>query len=539
MSTREISSCEVCENDRLISVLNLGNHPLCDDLVPLGDNRQCAEYPIEILFCRRCCTAHQRFQVPKYDLFPAEYHYRARHTIDVLNGMKQLVDDCEKTIGCLKDKKVLDIGCNDGSLLSIFKEKGARTFAIEPTDAYKDAIEAGHQTWNAYFCSEVSKNFVDEFGQPDIITFTNVFAHIENLPDLILALKIISHPQTVIVIENHYLGSILEKCQFDTFYHEHPRTYSYTSFSYIAASLNMHIHKVEFPKRYGGNIRVFLSKSGQKNVFDSQWSGLGVSEKLFGQKLTYLSEQIKEWRLQKYGLKLILDAAHMAGTRFAGEHVGLESDVSVFSFHSVKNLPTADGGMVCFSDEELDQEVRKWSWLGINKDTYQRTASNALYKWRYDVEHLGFKYHGNSIMAALGIVALKYLDVDNAYRRQIASWYDALIDEGIERVPISSNCEPSRHLYQILSDHRDQLLLALNNERIYPGVHYADNTEYSMYQYARNSCPRASYASARLLSLPMHLKLTYPDIEKVANVINEFYRNNSSTKIVEEHAKKT
>lgn len=224
---------------------------------------------------------------------------------------------------------------------------------------------------------------------------------------------------------------------------------------------------------------------------------------------------------QEHGLKLILDAAHMAGTRMNGRHVGVEADVTVFSFHSVKNLPTADGGMVCFKDEELDAQCRKWTWLGINKDTYQRTASDSAYKWRYDVENVGFKYHGNSIMAGLGLVALKYLDHDNAYRRQVCTWYDQLIDKSIERVPTASNCESSRHLYQVLVDNRDQVLLELNNRRIFPGVHYADNTAYRMYAEARGTCPRAHKASDRLLSLPLHLKLTYHDVARVAAALNE------------------
>ncbi len=64
------------------------------------------------------------------------------------------------------------------------------------------------------------------------------------------------------------------------------------------------------------------------------------------------------------GLTLILDAAHMSGTRLRGQHVGRESEVSVFSFHAVKNLPTADGGMICFRSAEDDAAVRHWTWLG-------------------------------------------------------------------------------------------------------------------------------------------------------------------------------
>ena len=97
----------------------------------------------------------------------------------------------------------------------------------------------------------------------------------------------------------------------------------------------------------------------------------------------------------------------MSGTRLNGKHVGGEADVTVFSFHAVKNLPTADSGMICFKDKQLDSEVRKWTWLGISKDTYSRTEAEGAYKWYYDVEYEGFKYHGNSIMAAIGIVSLK------------------------------------------------------------------------------------------------------------------------------------
>ena len=66
--------------------------------------------------------------------------------------------------------------------------------------------------------------------------------------------------------------------------------------------------------------------------------------------------------------------------------------------------------MICFKEKYRDERARKLSWLGINKDTYSRSLSNGSYKWKYDVEEVGFKYHGNSIMAAIGLVQLRYLD---------------------------------------------------------------------------------------------------------------------------------
>ena len=224
------------------------------------------------------------------------------------------------------------------------------------------------------------------------------------------------------------------------------------------------------------------------------------------------------------GLRLILDASHMAGTRWQGRHVGAEADAAVFSFQAVKNLPTADAGMICFKDAHLDAEVRKWTWLGINKDTYSRTVGGGAYKWHYDVENEGFKYHGNSIMAAIGLVALKYLDQDNAYRRQIASWYDDLLADAVQRVPVASGCESSRHLYQVLADNRDQVMLALHQQQIYPGVHYRDNTIYRTYEYARGSCPRSQEASDRVISLPLHLRLSRAGVERVADGLKQALR---------------
>ena len=224
-------------------------------------------------------------------------------------------------------------------------------------------------------------------------------------------------------------------------------------------------------------------------------------------------------------LKLILDASHMSGTRWAdtGKHVGNEADISIFSFQAVKNLPTGDSGMICVRDAELEVEARKWSWLGISKDTYARTANQGTYKWYYDVEHTGFKFNGNSIMGAIALVSLKYLEQDNAFRRQVCGWYDKLLKDTpqIQRIPMSPDCIPSRHLYQIAVDRRDEVMLALNQANIFPGVHYRDNTLYHMYAYAQETCPRSMEASDRIISLPLHLRLTYNQVEYICNNLKQ------------------
>ncbi len=299
-SMNTINTCEVCANNELESVLNLGSHPMCDDLVAVDEDRICREYPIEILFCKKCLTAHQRFQVPKHDLFPSTYHYRSRFTADVLNGMKELVSSCEERFGSLKEKKVIDIGCNDGSLLDFFREKGAITIGIEPTDACQDASEKGHIAYNNYLSVDVAEQISKTYGKPDFITFTNVFAHIENLNEVFDSLRMIMSESTVIIIENHYLGAVLDSNQFDTFYHEHPRTYSYNSFVRMAQSLSLKPIQVEFPARYGGNIRVFLGNEqmyGIKNSIDIE--DLNKRESQFFNRFITLRENIEKWKVNK------------------------------------------------------------------------------------------------------------------------------------------------------------------------------------------------------------------------------------------------
>lgn len=228
---------------------------------------------------------------------------------------------------------------------------------------------------------------------------------------------------------------------------------------------------------------------------------------------------------KRHGLRLILDAAHMSGTRCHGQIVGKEADVAVYSYQAVKNLPTADSGMICFQEARYDAIARKMAWLGINKDTYARTNDKGAYKWKYDVEYLGFKYHGNSIMAAIALVQLRYLDRDNAYRRQICCWYDEAfgkVPQLVRPIALPPGCESSRHLYIIEVDHRDELILALNESQIYPGVHYRDNTCYAMYEQAQGSCPNAHRLSERILSLPLHLRMSKAEVDHIAESIIQY-----------------
>ncbi len=269
----QITTCEVCDATDLVPLLDLGDQPMCDDLVPIGNDAHPTAYPLRLVGCPHCITIHQAAQVEKRVLFPQTYHYRAALTQDVLSGMRELVETMVAHGGSLAGKTVLDIGCNDGSLLSIFKEHGANTAGIEPTGAAADAKSRVDWVDHGFFDANAVDAYLAGHASPDVVSFTNVFAHIENLDELITNLKRLMGPATRLVIENHYLGAVIDLDQFDTFYHEHPRTYSYRSFVHIARKLGRQIERVEFPNRYNGNIRVVIGNGIQAAEPDIDESG--------------------------------------------------------------------------------------------------------------------------------------------------------------------------------------------------------------------------------------------------------------------------
>lgn len=315
MKYKVIKNCQIC-NSRLYKFIDLGNQPLCDDLKIKPNANQF--YKTNIIFCKNCLTAFQKYNINKKILFPKNYHYRSSNTSDVLNGMKDLVKKIEK-LKNLNNASILDIGCNDGSLLDLFKRKGAITFGIEPTDAYKEAKKRGHKVFNRYFDYNFSKQIIKKIKKIDVVTFTNVFAHIENFKDLIKSLRQIVSNNTIIVIENHYLGEVLKKNQFDTFYHEHPRTYSLNSFLIISKLLKMNILDYNFVKRYNGNIRVFIGKTDKTNKQSKIQKDL-KREKEFLKKINSFQRKINLWKVKKknYINKLVKKYGNLPAKAFPG-----------------------------------------------------------------------------------------------------------------------------------------------------------------------------------------------------------------------------
>jgi len=236
---------------------------------------------------------------------------------------------------------------------------------------------------------------------------------------------------------------------------------------------------------------------------------------------------------KKNNLKIILDAAHMAGTleKKTNKQVGKKADCAIFSFQSVKNLPSADAGAICFKSKKLDNLARNLSWLGINKDTYQRKLNNK-YIWDYEVEKLGYKYHGNSLIASVCLVSLKYLNKDNKYRRELSKIYTVKLKDLKDFVTIIHHDDKylsSRHLLQVLVNDREELINYLAKYKIFCGVHYKANYYYKIFKKYKRDTRFSNQYSKKILSLPLNLYINEEKINFICKKIHKFYLSKKQT----------
>ena len=225
------------------------------------------------------------------------------------------------------------------------------------------------------------------------------------------------------------------------------------------------------------------------------------------------------------GVPLIEDCAHATGSRYRGRPVGSFGDVGCFSFHAVKNLSMGEGGAIVTGRSDFAQRAKKLRWLGIDRDTWDRSTMDRAYWWEYLVDEIGMNCRMDDIHAAIGLVQLKKLEAANSRRREIARLYDAGLGELREvALPPRENGDfvSSWHMYRIEAERRDDLNDFLGRAGICTGVHYKPLHLYSCYG-VRLTLPVAESAFARILSLPMYPDLTDAQVHTVIDAVKRFF----------------
>ncbi len=236
---------------------------------------------------------------------------------------------------------------------------------------------------------------------------------------------------------------------------------------------------------------------------------------------------------RSYKLKVIEDASHAAGSIYKGRIIGSISELTCFSFHAVKNLATADGGMITTNDKKLAEKLKSLRWLGISKDTWEReeqimNKGYRNYGWYYDVTELGYKYHMNDIAAAIGLVQLKKLKKMNARRRLLAARYNKNLKEitWLKTPTVYKWVQSAQHNYVIKTQYRDRLNLFLKKRKISSGVHYMPIHAFTYYKKKKliANVPVTEMIWKKLLTLPLYPTLSLKDQDRVIDAIKEFDR---------------
>ena len=225
-NTGFLNYCQICYSKDLLEVINLGYQPLADDLIKVSEfNRECIYYPIKINLCKKCSYLQNNYIVGDKILYNKNYHYRPGISKSVVDNLRMLANETIRNYDLKPEDLVVDIGSNDGTLLSQFKYLGHfNLLVVEPTGTYIFHKDHNINVVNDYFNLKSSQKIYSKYGKAKIITTTNVFAHTNKLGDFIKGIKNIIRKDGIFIIENHYLLDVIKKNQYDTFYHEHLRT---------------------------------------------------------------------------------------------------------------------------------------------------------------------------------------------------------------------------------------------------------------------------------------------------------------------------
>tara|TARA_B100000965_G_scaffold405148_1_gene438080 strand:+ start:1858 stop:3108 length:1251 start_codon:yes stop_codon:yes gene_type:complete len=266
-STGKIKNCQICNSDDLINVMSLGDQPLANSLIKnLDDESKVKKYPINIVRCGNCTLLQIDYIVDQQEVYHLDYPYLPGITKTVDDEQKELCDYLIKKLNLEKNDLVVDIGSNDGSLLKHFKLYGLNTVGVEPTNIAKIANDNGINTVQTFFNEEASKNIINNQGKAKLITSTNVFAHMSTLGDVMDGIVTLLDEDGYFCFENHYIMEILKKVQYDTFYHEHLRTYSLISLIKLFEMYDLNLFHAQNVTRYGGSIRCIVSRKKIKKT---------------------------------------------------------------------------------------------------------------------------------------------------------------------------------------------------------------------------------------------------------------------------------
>jgi hypothetical protein len=333
-----VECCQVCGHAPLDDVLSLGTMSAASQMVRIGAVPvQQAWFPAHLLHCRHCELVQLGTVVDPVIIFPPDYPTISGMSTLLRDNFADLYRESAALLGLGPDDLIVDIGSNDGTLISNFQNGGHRILGIEPTDVGDIANRRGIPTLKRYFDTQVARDVRRDYGAASLVTAANCFAHIEDVHAIVDGIVAMLKDDGIFICENHDLIALLDTLQYDAVHHEHLRYYSLASLKYLLDMHDLEVFHARPIPSHGGSIRVYAARKGTHNVQPSvarmlaaEPRGEAISKRLAGFKHDVVLSKLRLMSmlrdLKEKGVRIAgIGASARAGTMIS--YVGLDEAI--------------------------------------------------------------------------------------------------------------------------------------------------------------------------------------------------------------------
>jgi SAM-dependent methyltransferase len=256
------TTCRICGSPELQPILSLGNMPLTAAFLRKEDLSQPEPmFPLTLVFCPECSLTQLRETVPPEMLFRRNYPYYSSFLPALVQHSKATASELIASRRLNKSSLVVELASNDGYLLQHFVERGVPILGIDPAEGQAAAAEkAGVPTLCEFFGAHVAETLVQSGRSADVIIANNVLAHVADLHDFVHGIQILLKDRGVAVLEMPYVRDLVDRCEFDTIYHEHFCYYSLTALDRLFREHSLFINHVQPIAIHGGSLRIYVEK---------------------------------------------------------------------------------------------------------------------------------------------------------------------------------------------------------------------------------------------------------------------------------------
>jgi SAM-dependent methyltransferase len=274
-----IRACRSCGHRHLSEVLSIGCTPLANGLLTAAQLSEPEDtYPLSLVFCPHCTLLQITETVPPEKLF-RRYFYLSSYSDTLLHHAENISSKLIKSRRLNGKSLVVEIASNDGYLLQYYQRAGIPVLGVEPaTNIARVAEDRGISTVCDFFGDPLAGKLAAKGVQADVIHANNVLAHVPDLNGVVRGFERLLKESGIVVVEVPYVIEMIDRCEFDTIYHEHLCYFSLTALERLFRRNGLVIYDVERLAIHGGTLRIYARAESRQNGADEQ--GLAVKSLL-------------------------------------------------------------------------------------------------------------------------------------------------------------------------------------------------------------------------------------------------------------------